>query len=140
MTTLDQLSDDWGQLPLDVKELVLSFVRHPCAAMIPRARKIYCAKRHRICWVELEHPELHRLVHLYNRALDLRRAFDRERSLLVYTAIAAAICHWHDACEDLELTPAQEAYAQRMRTRLHWLERWAHHDLPRSRSEGINDL
>ena len=140
MATLDQVSEDWGQLPLDVKELALSFVRHPCAAMITRARKIYCAKRHRVCWVELEHPELHRLVHLYNRALDLRRSFDRERSLLFYTAIAVAIAHWDDACEELKLAPAQEAHAQKMCVRLRWLEHWAHHDLPRSRCEGINDL
>ena len=80
MTTLDHLSDDCRQLPLDVKELVLSCVRHPCAAMITRARKIDCAKRHRVCWVELEHPELSRLAHLYNRALDLRRAFANDRS------------------------------------------------------------
>ena len=103
--------------------------------MITRARKIYCAKRHRVCWVELEHPELSRLDHLYNRALVLGRAFNRERSLLSYTAIAAVIAHWDDACEERELTPAHEVHPQSMWKRLPWLDRGAHRDLEAGANE-----
>ena len=90
MTTVEHLSEFWGRLPLDVKELILPYVRHPCACMIVRARKIYCAEKRRVCWVELEHPELWRLVELYNRALNIQRSFNLEHSLLLYMAILAA--------------------------------------------------
>ena len=93
MTTVEHLSEFWGRLPLDVKELILPYVRHPCASIIARARKIYCAKKRKVCWVELEHPELWRLVELYNRALDIQRSFNLERSLLLYIALHATISH-----------------------------------------------
>ena len=32
--TLDHLSDDWGHLPADVKSHILTFVRHPVAALV----------------------------------------------------------------------------------------------------------
>ena len=34
--TLDHLSDYWGHLPADVKSHILTFVRHPVAALVPR--------------------------------------------------------------------------------------------------------
>ena len=34
--TLDHLSDYWGNLPADVKSHILTFVRHPVAALVPR--------------------------------------------------------------------------------------------------------
>ena len=34
--TLDHLSDDWGHLAADVKSHILTFVRHPAAALVPR--------------------------------------------------------------------------------------------------------
>ena len=108
--------------------------------MILRACKIYCAEKHKVCWVELEHPELWRLVELYNRALDIQRSFNLERSLLLYMAILAAISHWDaelDELEELELTAAQDAYAMSMRQRLHDIECRAHDDLERLRT---NDL
>ena len=96
MTTVEHLSEFWGRLPLDVKELILPYVRHPCASMIARARKIYCAKKRKVCWCELEHPGLWRLVELYNRALSLQRRFNLERSLPLYTAILAVVSHWDE--------------------------------------------
>ena len=137
MTTVEHLSEFWGRLPLDVKELILPYVRHPCASMIARARKIYCAEKRRVCWVELEHPELWRLVELYNRALNIQRSFNLERSLLLYMAILAAISHWDAELDELELTAAQDAYAKSMRQRLHDIECRAHDDLERLRT---NDL
>ena len=101
--------------------------------MIARARKIYCAKKRKACWVELEHPELWRLVELYNRALDIQRSFNLERSLLLYMAILAAISHWDEELDELEelgeLPAAQDAYVKSMRQRLHDIDCWAHHDL-----------
>ena len=136
MTTVEHLSEFWGRLPLDVKELILPYVRHPCASMIARACKIYCAKKRKVCWVELEHPELWRLVELYNRALDIQRSFNLERSLLLYMAILAVISHWDEELAELEelgeLPAAQDAYVKSMRKRLHYTECWAHHDLERA--------
>lgn len=137
MTTVEHLSEFWGRLPLDVKELILPYVRHPCASMIVRARKIYCAEKRRVCWVELEHPELWRLVELYNRALNIQRSFNLEHSLLLYMAILAAISHWDAELDELELTAAQDEYAKSMRQRLHDIECRAHDDLERLRR---NDL
>ena len=34
--TLDHLSDGWGHLPADVKSHILTFVRHPVAALVSR--------------------------------------------------------------------------------------------------------
>ena len=133
MTTVEHLSEFWGRLPLDVKELILPYVRHPCASMIARARTIYCAEKHKACWVELEHPELWRLVELYNRALNIQRSFNLEHSLLLYMAISAVISHWGEELEKLgELPAAQDAYVKSMRKRLHYIECWAHHDLERA--------
>ena len=141
MTTVEHLSEFWGRLPLDVKELILPYVRHPCASMITRARKIYCDEKRKVCWVELEHPELWRLVALYNHALKIQRLFNLEPSLLLYVALHAAINHWDaelDELEELEeLTAAEDAYAMSMRQRLHDIEWRAHGDLERLRT---NDL
>ena len=136
MTTVEHLSEFWGRLPLDVKELILPYVRHPCASMITRARKIYCDEKRKVCWVELEHPELWRLVELYNRALDIQRSFNRERSLFMYMAILAAINHWDAELDEFEefgeLTAAQDAYVTSMRERLHDIECRAYDDLQRA--------
>ena len=133
MTTVEHLSEFWGRLPLDVKELILPYVRHPCASMITRARKIYCDEKRKVCWVELEHPELWRLVELYNRALNIQRSFNLERSLLLYMAILAAISHWGEELEELEelgeLPAAQDADLKSMWQRLHDIEWRAHGDL-----------
>lgn len=136
MTTVEHLSEFWGRLPLDVKELILPYVRHPCASMIARARKIYCAEKRKVCWVELEHPELWRLVELYNRALNIQRSFNLERSLLLYMAILATISHWDEELDELEelgeLPAAQDEYVKSMRQRLHDIECRAHDDLERA--------
>jgi hypothetical protein len=135
MTTVEHLSEFWGRLPLDVKELILPYVRHPCASMILRACKIYCAEKRKVCWVELEHPELWRLVELYNRALDIQRSFNRERSLLLYMGILAAISHWDaelEELDELELTAAQDAYVTSMQERLLDIECRAYDDLQRA--------
>ena len=130
---MEHLSEFWGRLPLDVKELILPYVRHPCASMIARACKIYCAEKRKACWVELEHPELWRLVELYNRTLDIQRSFNLERSLLLYMAILATIIRWDaelDELEELEeLTAAEDAYAMSMRQRLHDIECRVYDDL-----------
>ena len=139
MTTVEHLSEFWGRLPLDVKELILPYVRHPCASMITRARKIYCDEKRKVCWVELEHPELWRLVELYNHALEKKqRLFNLEPSRLLYIALHATIIRWDaelDELEELEeLTAAEDAHAMSMRQRLHDIEWRAHGDLR------INDL
>ena len=104
--------------------------------MIARARKIYCAEKRKVCWVELEHPELWRLVELYNRALNIQRSFNLERSLLLYMAILATISHWDEELDELdelgELTAAQDEYVKSMWQRLHDIECRAHDDLERA--------
>ena len=103
--------------------------------MIARARKISCPEKREVCWVELEHPELHRLVELYNRALNIQRSFNLERSLLLYMAILATISHWDEELDELEegeLPAAQDEYVKSMRQRLHDIECRAHDDLERA--------
>ena len=38
-STLDQLSDYWGQLPTDLKRHILTYARHPVAALVPKGHR-----------------------------------------------------------------------------------------------------
>ena len=56
MTTLDRLSDYWGRLPTDVKGHILTFTRHPVAALVPKNHR-WVLYKHRRRYVDT-HPIL----------------------------------------------------------------------------------
>ena len=79
-TTLDHLSAVWGALPMDLKRHILSFVRHPVAAIVP--------KNHR--WVDYHgrrryvavHPVLEQFEDIFRLS---KRLFDHGLKWELYT-------------------------------------------------------